>query len=70
MEQQRDTYKRDLQEAQRKFEITLDQLNKRGSLDKDKQESQQQAMVKMIEGKYQAKIREMMETHNTVLGEA
>ena len=40
LEQQRDIYKRDLVEAQRKFEITLDQLNKRGNIDKDKHENQ------------------------------
>jgi hypothetical protein len=70
LEQQRDTYKRDLVEAQRKFEITLDQLNKRGSLDKDKHESQQQQVIRMIEAKYQGKIKEMMDTHNVVVSEA
>jgi hypothetical protein len=39
LEQQKETYKRDLVESQRKFEVTLEQLQKRGSLDKDKQES-------------------------------
>lgn len=41
MEQQKETYKKDLIESQKKFEITLEQLQKRGSIDKDKQENSQ-----------------------------
>lgn len=70
LEQQKETYKRDLVESQRKFEITLEQLQRRGSLDKDKQESSQQALLKVVEAKYNAKLREMMDTHTAVVGEA
>jgi hypothetical protein len=31
LENQKENYKKDLQESQRKFEITLEQLQKRGS---------------------------------------
>lgn len=47
----------------------MEQLQKRGSLDKDKQENSQQALVRVIESKYNAKMREMLETHNAVTSE-
>jgi len=43
-----------LVESQRKFEMTLEQLQKRGSFDKGKLESSQNAMLKVIETKYKA----------------
>lgn len=52
LETQKETYKRDLIESQKKFEITLEQLQKRGNLDKDKFEINQQALIKVIESKY------------------
>ena len=69
LEQQKETYKRDLNESQKKFEITLEQLQKRGSIDKDKQESSQQALFRMMESKYNAKLREVMDGHQTVVNE-
>ena len=38
LEQQRDQAKMDLQEATKKFEMTLEQLQKRGNAEKDKVE--------------------------------
>lgn len=70
LESQKETYKRDLNEQQRKFELTLEQLQKRGSLDKDKFENNQQALIKVIESKYNNKIKEMMDTHQIVLNES
>ena len=67
LESQKETYKRDLNESQKKFEITLEQLQKRGSLDKDKMESNQMSMMRVIEGKFKTQIREMTETHQTIV---
>ena len=63
LENQKETYKRDLIESQKKFEITLEQLQKRGSLDKDKFEYNQQALIKVIESKFKNQIKEINETH-------
>lgn len=52
LKEQKEQYKKDLVDSQRKFEIALEKLQKRGSTDKEKSESNQQAMLKVIEGKY------------------
>lgn len=70
LEQQKETYKRDLLESQRKFEVTLEQLQKRGSLDKDKQESSQKALMAVLDSKYQARIRDLMDSHTVVVNES
>jgi len=70
LETQKDNYKKDLVESQRKFELTLEQLQKRGSHDKEKNETNQQALVKAIEGKYKAQIKDMMETHQALNGDS
>ena len=46
--------------------MTLEQLQKRGSHDKEKNETNQQAVIKVIEGKYKAQIKDMMETHQAL----
>ena len=69
MEQQKETYKKDLIESQKKFEITLEQLQKRGSIDKDKQENSQQALIRVLESKYSAKIRDLLDQHQQQLAE-
>ena len=56
-------------ESQKKFEITLEQLQKRGSLDKDKYENNQSALIKVIESKYKSQIKEMLETHQCLQNE-
>ena len=70
MEQQKETYRKDLMEAHKKFEITLEQMQKRGSIDKNKQESNQSTLVKMVEQKFRNQIREMAEGHNAVTNES
>jgi len=57
-------------EAHKKFEITLEQMQKRGSIDKNKQESNQSALVKMVEQKFRNQIKEMAEGHNAVQSES
>jgi len=63
LENQKENYKRDLIESQRKFEITLEQLQKRGNSAQDKYEYNQNAMMKVIENKYKNQIKEMLESH-------
>ena len=46
--------------------MTLEQLQKRGDHNKEKNETNQQAMIKVIEGKYKAQIKDMMETHQAL----
>ncbi len=50
-------------ESQKKFELTLEQLQKRGSMDKDKFENSQNSLMKVMEARYKSQIKELMETH-------
>lgn len=70
LETQKDNYKRDLLESQRKFELTIEQLQKRGNHNKEKSESTQQAFVKAMENKYKSQIKELMETHQALNGDS
>ena len=63
LENQKENYKKDLIESQRKFEITLEQLQKRGNSVQDKYEHNQNALIKVIENKYKNQIKEMLESH-------
>ena len=69
LEQQRDQSKGDLMEAQRKFELTLDQLQKRGTMDKDKSETNQMALITSLEQKHKYQIKELNESHQHVCNE-
>eukprot|EP00826_Nyctotherus_ovalis_P040096 TRINITY_DN3909_c0_g2_i1.p1 TRINITY_DN3909_c0_g2~~TRINITY_DN3909_c0_g2_i1.p1 ORF type:complete len:289 (+),score=106.60 TRINITY_DN3909_c0_g2_i1:140-1006(+) len=69
LEQQRDQYKNDLSEAQRKFELTLEQLQKRGSIDKDKSETNQMALISSLEQKHKYQIKELNESHQHIYNE-
>ena len=46
--------------------MTLEQMQKRGSLDKDKFECNQQALVRVIENKYKNQVSEVMETQKQI----
>ena len=63
LENQKENYKKDLIESQRKFEITLEQLQKRGNSVQDKFEQNHNAFVKAIENKYKNQIKEMLDSH-------
>ena len=69
LENQKENYKKDLIESQRKFEITLEQLQKRGNSAQDKYEYNQNALVKVIENKYKNQIKEMLESHQCLQSE-
>ena len=62
LEQQREQAKHDLEESQHKFELTLHQLQKRGNMEKDKMENNQQALINTIENKYKTQLREQVES--------
>ena len=66
LETQKDNYKRDLLESQRKFELTVDQLQKRGTQNKEKAEGNSNAIMKAMEAKYKMYIKEIMETHQAL----
>lgn len=66
LESQRDQTKGDLIEATRKFEMTLEQLQKRGSAEKDKIEHSQNTLLGNIELKFK---QQMKDQHDLVLKE-
>lgn len=69
MEQQKEQAKQDLQEATRKFEMTLEQLHKRGSAEKDKIENNQNALLGSIEQKYRSQLKETIDNNQRLHGE-
>lgn len=69
LEQQRDQSRSDLAEGQKKFESTLEQLQKRGSMDKDKQETNQTALIISMEERYKSQIKDMNESHQQLYSE-
>ena len=62
LEQQKDQAKRDAEEAQRKFQMTVEQLQKSQSDNKNKAENQHQLVISQTEAKYQQRLKEMQET--------
>ena len=58
LESQRDSTKGDLVEATRKFEMTLEQLQKRGSAEKDKFEHSQSTLLGNIELKFRQQMKD------------
>jgi chromosome segregation ATPase len=63
LEQQRDQTKSDLLDTQKKFELTLLQLQKVRNQDKEEIESSQTAIISSIEQRYQNKISELTESY-------
>lgn len=56
-------------EMRRKFEITLEQLQKRGGAAQDKMEHSQNAILRALEGKYKTQIKEMLESQHSLQSE-
>lgn len=69
MEQQRDQAKSDLSDTQKKFEITLQQLQKLRAVDKEESESSQNALIASIEKRYQSKIQELQDSYQHQIDE-
>jgi len=63
VEQQRDNLKKELNDTQKRFEQLLENIQKKGSLEKEKLETQQQAFVAQLEQKYQNQIKEIQDTY-------
>ena len=51
----------DLQEATKKFEMTLEQLQKRGNAEKDKVEHSQTTLLGTLDSKFKQQIKEHQE---------
>jgi hypothetical protein len=67
LNQQRDSANQKLHESQRKFETTIEQLKKRGNLDKDRLESATSSLLASVEARYSSQIRDLQETHAALL---
>eukprot|EP01022_Parablepharisma_sp_SALTPOND_P026536 TRINITY_DN64349_c3_g1_i1.p1 TRINITY_DN64349_c3_g1~~TRINITY_DN64349_c3_g1_i1.p1 ORF type:complete len:1293 (-),score=318.68 TRINITY_DN64349_c3_g1_i1:5706-9584(-) len=63
LEQQRDQYKADLTEAQKKFEATLEELHKREAAEKERYETAKSSALASLEQKTKDQIKELNETH-------
>lgn len=61
LEQQRDQAKSDLQDTNRKFEMTLEQLQKRGRAENDKNEHTHLTLIGSIEQKYRQQLKDQQE---------
>jgi len=69
LEQQREQAKSDLLDAQKKFELTLQQLQKYRKADKEENETAQSALATSIEKRYIAQIQEQNEVHQQKIQE-
>lgn len=58
LQNQKKQAKDDLKEAQKKFELTIEQLQKKDMNDKGKQESAQIVLINQIEKKYKDQLKE------------
>lgn len=69
LEQQREQAKVDLADSQKKFELTLQQLQKYRKADKEETESTQNALISSMEKRYQSQIQELNEAHQQKIQE-
>lgn len=69
LEQQKDTAKKDLEDAQRKFQMTLESLQKNQNDSKNKSESSHQMMLTTIENKFNQRIKELQDSNATLINE-
>ena len=67
LSEQRDSAKSDLAEAQRKFEFTLQQLQKREQTGKEKQEGTLNSLVSSIEARYNSKVKDLQDFSNSTI---
>ncbi len=63
IEQQRDNLKKELSDAQKRFEQLLDNIQTKGNKDKENLQSAQQNALTTLEQKYQIQIKEMQDNH-------
>lgn len=63
--QQRDSAKADLSEAHKKFDATLEQIQKKSALDKEKMENTSNTLIVSIESRYSNQIKDMQENYQS-----
>lgn len=66
IEQQRDNFKRDLADTQKRFETLFENIQKKANLEKEKLENAQQNSISNLEQKYQSHIKEMSDNHQRI----
>eukprot|EP01017_Pseudomicrothorax_dubius_P004498 TRINITY_DN1091_c0_g1_i1.p1 TRINITY_DN1091_c0_g1~~TRINITY_DN1091_c0_g1_i1.p1 ORF type:complete len:1158 (-),score=548.27 TRINITY_DN1091_c0_g1_i1:121-3594(-) len=69
LESQRDQAKADLTDAQRKFELTLQHIQKHRHNDKEESENSHNAVISSIEKRYQTQIQDLTETHAQIIAD-
>ena len=69
LEQQRDQSRGDMAEAQKKFEQTLEQIQRRNSIEKEKQEQNHTAFVTTLDQRYKNQIKEQSEAYEHKISE-
>ena len=69
LEKQKNQAKQDLSDAQRKFEITIEQLQKKDHNERSKNESAQMLLITSIEKKYKDQISDLKENHEVIMRE-
>ena len=67
--QQRDAARSDLNESQKKFELALERLQKRGSYDKTKVESATANLLQSVENRYSNQIKDMQSNYQSTIEE-
>jgi chromosome segregation ATPase len=67
LEDQRNQARAEHSELQKKFELTIEGLQKKGYMDKDKMENSSRAVVTMLEERYKNQMRELTDNfHNNI----
>ena len=69
LEQQKQQAKRDLQDAHKKFEMTVEQLRRKDSSDRGKSESAQLWLINSIEKKYKDQIKDVTDSYEQMIQE-
>ena len=69
LENQKQQAKRDLQDAHKKFEMTVEQLRRKDSSDRGKTENAQILLITSIEKKYKDQIKDIAESHQSIVNE-
>lgn len=67
--QQRDQARSDLIDSQQKFDMALERLQKRGSLDRDKVGAVTASLVSSVEARYSTQIKEIHEKYTTTIAD-
>jgi chromosome segregation ATPase len=67
LEKQKNQAKQDLADAQRKFEITIEQLQKKDNNERSKNESAQMLLISSIEKKYKDQISDLKDNQSVAL---